>query len=528
MAEQTISWGELLFQHARNTPGKTAIIAPPHRISYQDLEKQVNRLCNWLLENELQKGDRLAVICDKSPQFIIAFLACLKTGIIFTPLNFRTPPAEMEFVLKLTTPKLLLADVEYLMEYYDVLESVFPIYNRLINSHMRSFGPRWIDVIDKSSDKEPAVSVSNDDVVYLNFTSGSTGSPKCALTTGANLYWNTRAAVETLGLTQDDVHFSMFPVYGHPHELLCRAIYLGGTMVLQDQLSPKTIARILSEHKVTLFMAVPSLIDMLVSVMEDEKSELDFSNLRMLEAGGMHSTDGLTARIRKTFKKYGTLFLPVWGSTETAGIALASLVEGERPMGSVGKPLKYYETKIVDEDGNECLPGEVGELVVRGPGVVKEYMNDSEETARAFWDGWYHTSDLMKCDENGFYYFVYRRQGMMKVAGMKVSPQEIDNVLSLHPKIKEAICVPAYDQLRGEIPKAIVVLKPNEHITPQTIKKYCREHLAEYKVPRAVEFWPYLPKTATGKIDHKKIKQMVLDGKRPMPKPKSPQPAGML
>ena len=484
-------------------------------MTYGELHRQVNKIANYLVSLGLKKGDRVAILCDKTPELVVISLACAITGFILTPLNFKMPPAELEKVWNLTTPSVLVAHLHHFVEYIDLLEPLIPAENRIILTHLRSFGPRWQDVLKCAPNDSPPLVADIEDVVYFNFTSGTTGISKIAMTTGANLYWNTRGSAETQDLTEADIHLSMFPTYGHPHELWCRAIFLGGTMLMIDHLSPKYIANVISDYKVTSFMAVPSLMEMLVSIIEEDGHEFDFSHLRYLEAGGMHSTDGFTQRIRKVFESKNVKFLPVWGSTETAGIALCSAVLGERKIGSVGKPVKYYETKIINEQQEECKPGEVGELLVKGPGVVSGYYNNPEETQKSFHQGWYRTGDLMKYDEDKNYYFVYRRQGMMKVAGMKVSPQEIDNVLSLHPQIKEAVCVPAFDRLRGEVPKAIVVIAPGTSLSPSDIKKFCRIHLADYKIPRIIEYWPYLPKTVTGKIDIKKIKQLSYDGKKP-------------
>ncbi len=503
------SWSEILYNHARNRPNQIAVYSSYYNLTYRELSQNANQVSNYLISKGLKKGDRIGILCDKTPEFVIISLACSISGFILTPLNYRIPHQEMEFVLQLTHPTFLFGQDEHWKAYLDILDKWFTSEQRVI---LDDSGNQWTEMLSQSSMDPPHLLAEPEDPVYLNFTSGTTGTPKAALTTGSVLYWNTRGSVETLEMDSEDILMSLFPVYGHPHELWCRPVYLGGAMVLLNQTSPRSVAKALSDYKVTVFMAVPSLMNMLVTLLEEDGDDFDFSHLRILEAGGMHSTEGLTRRIKDKFTVFNSQYVPVWGSTETAGIALCSKTEPPSPLGSVGLPVKYYEAKVVDEKGMNCAPDEIGELAVRGPGVISSYFQNEEENNHSFKEGWYHTGDLFKKDENGFFYFVYRRQGMMKVAGLKVSPQEIDNVLSLHPDIQEAICVPAYDPLRGEIPKALIVCKEGKNLSQQDIKKFCRSYLAEYKIPRQVEFWDFLPKTPTGKLDIRRIKEMVQAG----------------
>lgn len=505
-----------LAKNAATIPEKPAIIYHDTVITYSELEKLTNRLANCLLSEGIGKGDCVGLLLNKRPEALISFLAIVKIGAIVTPLNYKFTKYEMEYVLKLTTPKLIIANCEHLINYIDLIYSCLPKVKLLLvnTDQCEKFISKRVNVFSLENKKEnenysippklPAP-VTPDDVVYLNFTSGTTGLPKAAMTTQRNLFWNTRSSVEALDLTPDDIHLCLFPIYGHPHEIICRPLYLGGTLVLEDRLLPKYIAQSISKYRVTALMAAPVFIEMLI--LETENREYDLSSLTILEAGGMHTTDGLASRVSSYLP--GS-FLPVWGSTETTGIAIANRRNLYRPAGSVGKVCPYYEVKIVDENGKPCPPDEVGIMLVRGPAVVKGYFNSPEETKKMFTeDGWYKTEDLMKVDKEGYYYFQSRKSGMIKVAGMKVYPTEVENVLSLHPKIAYSVVLPYADKIRGEIPVAIVSLKAGEMVTEQEIRKFCREYLSDYKIPRIIKIWPELPKTASGKIDLKKIKELI-------------------
>jgi long-chain acyl-CoA synthetase len=292
----------------------------------------------------------------------------------------------------------------------------------------------------------------------------------------------------------------MFPVFGHPHELFARSLYLGGTIVLIDSISPKSITTAISEHKVTCMMAVASIYDTMVRL--PLSFSFDMSSLRIPESGGMYTPPSLVQKFKERFK---VPIIPVWGSTETSGIALATPVAGEQKPGSMGKPSFSYQVKVMGESGDELPPGEVGELAVKGPGVCSGYYNQPEETAIYMKEGWFLTGDMVRTDEEGYYYFASRKTGMMKVAGLKVFPTEIEDVLISHPKIEEVAVVKIQDSTHGEVPKAVIVLKEGLEMSKDEIRKYCEKKLSRYKIPRTVEFRSELPRTPGGKILYREL-----------------------
>lgn len=349
----------------------------------------------------------------------------------------------------------------------------------------------------------PAAPAGDGDVVYLNMTSGSTGAPKAALTTHANLYWNTVSSVEALELGPDDIHACMFPVFGHPHELFARPLYLGGTIVMIDGISPKSITAAIAEHGVTSLMAIASICQSLVHFHRSRSFKLP--SLRMAESGGMHASSRLVHEFRDCF---GVPMVPVWGSTETAGVALANSVDGTYRPGSMGRPAPHYEVRVVADHGGEAEADEVGEMAIRGPGVCPGYFRNSSETAVFMREGWFYTGDLVRRDADGYFFFAGRRNGMMKVAGLKVFPTEIEEILSRHPGIAEVAVVKAADPSHGEAPKAFVVPKDGSPLTLADIREYCRERMAAYKIPRHVELVKELPKSPGGKILYRKLSEM--------------------
>jgi long-chain acyl-CoA synthetase len=336
--------------------------------------------------------------------------------------------------------------------------------------------------------------------VYLNFTSGTTGVPKGAVTTHANIYWNTRASIESFHLTSEDIHLCMFPIFTHPHELFARPLSLGGTIVLTDNIYPKSIAKVISNHRVTCLMAISALYEALMRLYG--YAPFDLSSLRIAESGGMHTNPTLVQKFKESF---GIPISPVWGSTETTGISIATPIDRGYKAGSMGTSCPHYEVKIVGEDGEELPPDEIGEMVIRGPAVCSEYFNQPDETKRCMKDGWYFTGDLVKMDSDGYFFFMSRKAGMMKVGGMKVFPIEIEDVLMSHPQIAEAAVFKVQDQTHGEVPKALIVIKEGMELSTAEVRRYCEERLAKYKIPRIIEFTPQLPRNPGGKILYREL-----------------------
>lgn len=491
---------EMLTRAADLFPGKTALIYKESRLSYLDLSHQVHALANSLLDMGLRKGERVGLLLQKTPEAIISFLGSAAAGGVVFPVDYNQTLSEIQFILNLTSASVLIVAAEF-----QALLSKLRLpcsENKIIVVGQKSKKQYhvWDELMTQQSVSTPDVDIQPDDMVYLNFTSGTTGVPKGAMAAHANIYWNTVSSVEALGLTHEDVHICMFPVNGHPHELFARPLFLGGTIVLLDTISPKSTVSAISDHKVTCMMATASIYEALVRFRQSQS--FDLRSLRIPESGGMHVNPGLAQRFTDYFK---IPILPVWGSTETTGIALATPFEVKYKPGSMGKPCPYYEVKILGDDGNELPANHVGEMVVKGPGVCLEYFGNPEETEKYMKGGWFYTGDLAKRDEEGYFYFIGRKTGMIKVAGLKVFPTEIEDILSAHPKIAEAAVVKAVDRSHGEVPKAVIVLKDGVTISKHDVRKYCEERMSRHKVPRIIEFMVELPKSPGGKILYRNL-----------------------
>lgn len=491
---------EMLERNARLFPEKTAIIYGNSRISYRTFYERANTLANFLIAMGLKKGDRVGLVLQKAPEVLISFLGIAAAGGVVFPVDYNQTLDNIEHMLNLTNPTVMIVDRRFQDLFSRFKDHCSDEKTIMIGQKTTNQSRPWEEVFAQQSSNTPGVEIQDGDVVYLNFTSGTTGLPKGAITTHANIYWNTLSAVKSLGLTEKDIHLCLFPVFSHPHELFARSLYLGGTIVLIDSIYPKSIATAISEYRVTCMMAVASIYDNLARL--PLSSPFDLSSLRIPESGGMYTHSTLEQKFRERF---GVPIIPVWGSTETSGIALVTPVEGEHRPGSMGKPSLYYQVKVMGENGEELPPDEVGEMAVKGPGVCRRYYNQPEETETYMKDGWFLTGDMVKMDSEGYYYFASRKTGMMKMAGVKVFPLEIENVLLGHPKIEDVAVVKVQDRLHGEVPKAVIVVKNGLEISKDEIRKYCEERMSKYKIPRIIEFRGELPRTPGGKILYREL-----------------------
>jgi acyl-coenzyme A synthetase/AMP-(fatty) acid ligase/threonine dehydrogenase-like Zn-dependent dehydrogenase len=493
---------QMLEKQAREIPEQVAVISREGTLTYDRLNGVVNQMAGALLSQGLNPGDRVCFMLPRVPELVITFLAIAKARGVAVPLNFEDPGPLTQGLLRRLAPKFLVVHTSFLDLAVGALPPDSQTHLIVVGHPGAPPGHAWEQFLQGGSAANPGLPVTTAEVVYLNYTSGTTGKPKGALTTHSHIYWNTKAAVETLGLTREDVHLCLFAPFAHPHELFARPLYLGGAMVLVDSIRPRILAKNIMEHGVTCFMG---LVPFFIMLMDMARSRIfDLSSLRIPESGGMHTPVDLIREFEQTI---GVPILPVWGSTETTGIAIATSPGGKRAYGSVGQPCRSYEVKVVAEDGKELPPQEVGELVFRGPGVVSGYFESDANNQDAFRDGWYHSGDLARRDAEGNFYFIERKSGMLKVAGHRVFPLEIELTLLQHPAVKEAAIVGIKDPLRGEVPKAFVVLEESEKTDKKDLIQFCQANLAHYKVPKIIEYRDALPKIGSGKINKKSLRE---------------------
>jgi long-chain acyl-CoA synthetase len=501
--------GDVLRRAATLWPERPALHGEHRSWTWRELDDEVDRVACQLEAAGFAPGDAIAFLLVKRPEVAIGFLACARMGAIQVPVNHKLHPDQVhdQFVTAGVRGVFTEHAFDTLLHH---LLPILPDPRKIIyvDGKGRHGDGTWADN-EAFGGRRSTFPATADTPCYYNYTSGSTGRPKGAVTTSRNILVNAVATADGLGFAEDEVYLGMFSVFAHPHELFHRSILFGGAFVIIDTLSPRQVVDAINRFQVTWMMAVPSFYEMVLDYCNE--SSVCVPSLRVMEAGGAYVSPETLERMESAFN---TRFLPVWGCTEATGVALGMLAQGPRRPGSTGKPIATYDMRIVDEEGYDVAAGEAGELWIKGEAVVSSYVSMPEETAAAFQNGWYATSDLVRRDEDGFIYFTGRRSEMMKIGGIRVFPLEIEQVIALHPEVKDVVVVRAEERLRGEVPRAVIACHPGSTLTLRKIQAYCRDRMANYKVPRIVEFWSEIPKLPNGKVDKKAILARSVDPAR--------------
>lgn len=468
-----------------------------HSLTYGDLDRLGNRVAHhWREELGLEKGDRVAVLAENCLEYIVLFVAAQKSGCILVPLNYRLAPAEIGYLLDQAEPKVL------------ITESIFA--EKTAPHQLPDLAER-ISLAEFSHFCTPSthpgdtytcdVVLTADDPVFILFTSGSTGWPKGVLYTHGMLYWNSANTSMTLVVNGDSRTVTCMPPFHTAgwNVLLTPFFHHGGYTCLMKKFDAETVLDLLESEGATMFMGVPTMLRMMAEAPNFERADL--SQLWYILAGG----ESMPIPLIETWHAKGVAIRQGYGMTE-AGPNLTSLHHDDAisEVGSIGRPNFFVQTRIVDPAGQDCGPGEAGELLIKGPMVTPGYWRNPEATAKAIVEGWLHTGDRVKRTPGGYLYVVDRIKNMFISGGENVYPAEIERTLQGHPQVTEVAVIGVADAKWGEVGKAFVVVEGEEN--GAELRAYCQERLAKYKVPKHYEFMSALPKGATGKIDRQQLK----------------------
>ncbi|MEM3112712.1 MAG: long-chain-fatty-acid--CoA ligase [Candidatus Anstonellales archaeon] len=493
--------GQILTLVSNKFPERTAIIFEERRFTFQEFNERVNRLAQALIQKGFRKGDKVAVLLFNSNQFVETYFATAKIGGIFTPINFRFAPEEVRFLLNHSDARFFIFGEEFL----DIV--------RVIQSHLKKVeifigvgekrlkGAFHYETLLKNSKKEePLVKVSEKDFCQLMYTSGTTGQPKGVLLTHRNILWNLFNGIWGREEKEGEISLVIGPLY-HTAALnnhFTIRVALGGTSILIKNFEPTKILEIIQKERVTVISGAPAMYHLLLNA--PHLNQYDLSSITKCTTGSSILPEETKHRLMKVFPNIEGIY-DVYGCTEASpNIAILKAKDSLRKKESVGQPLPFLEVKIFDDQERELPRGEVGELVCRGPNVMKGYYKDREATQEVLKGGWLHTGDLARMDEEGFLYIVDRKKDMIISGGENIYPREIEEVLYRHPKIQEAAVIGIPDPLWGESVKAFVVLKKGEKMKEEEVIEYCKRHLASYKKPKKVEFVEALPRNPSGKV----------------------------
>lgn len=480
-------------------------------INNLEFNGRVNRLANALSSVGVTRGERVAALFPNTSEFLELLFAAGKTGAIMVPLNFRLSPAEMAFILEDSGTRAVFYSHDFAFQAAE-LKALATGVKRFVKVGDGNQGDTdYEELVSGSPDTEPVVEpeVTLDDPHFIMYTSGTTGRPKGAVLTHGNTQWNGVNAVLTYNLCSEDTNLVAAPLF-HIGALSAAAtptIYTGGKLVLTRYFVPDQVLEAIEKYRVTTMFGIPVMF-LLMSGSERFDST-DFSSIRIMIAGGAPCPVPLIEK----YLEHDVVFSQGYGLTETAPAVSALPTEDAlRKRGSAGKRLFHVRIAIFDDDDRELPTGETGEIVVKGPNIFKEYWKMPEETETALRNGWFHTGDMGRVDEEGYLWILDRKKDMIISGGENIYPAEVEDVLMGHPKVADAGVVGMRDQKWGEAPLALVVLAPGEELAAEELITWTKERLAGYKTPKKVIFVDELPRTPTGKILKKELRAKYVEG----------------
>jgi long-chain acyl-CoA synthetase len=520
---------DLLEEAAQKYPNSTCTIFKGARISYKEMSEITSRLAAGLADLGVKKGDRVGIFMPNTPQFVMAYFAILKLGAVVVATNPLYSPREIEHQandsgtevmlvmsnfytrIKQVQPKTKIRTI-VVTNLKETLPPMLSFLFGLLKEKKEGFrvqlaeGDVWMkDLVDRHKPEDlPKVEVGPDDIALFQYTGGTTGISKGAVALHRNLvanalqirYWMPNAVEgEEVVL----MAIPLFHVYGMVAGM-CNAIAQAASMVMiPNPRDMKDVLDSLQKYKATLYPGVPTMYNAINNHPEVLAGKYDLSSIKACISGSAP----LMLETKEKFEALtGGKLVEGYGLSETPTATHCNPLFGKNPPGSIGLPLPDMDCRIISlEDEVTVLPpGEIGELVVKGPNVMKGYHNMPTETENTLRDSWLYTGDIARADEEGYFYIVDRKKELIKPGGYQVWPREVEEVISAHPDVLEVGVAGVPDPYRGETVKAWVVPKPGAELSEEDIKDWCRERLAKFKVPTQVEFRDELPKTTVGKI----------------------------
>ncbi len=495
---------QIITESAKHFGDKTALIIDGQAFTYARLEALSNQVANSLSASGIASGDRVTLYGANAWEWVVSYYGALKTGAVINPINVMLTPEEVEYVINDCGAKAIIASKEKGLpltglETRSSLETLI-LYGDNIPAGASDF-EQWIQGASEEF-VEPAIDTNS--LSTICYTSGTTGKPKGAMLSHKAVVTNFTMSALMHGRSANDVMVNALPcphVYGYGIMNAC--FHKGGTLVLHSSFDPEQILASMENHQATHFDGVPTMYMYLLE--SPTLGQRDLSSLRLCTVGGQAMPLAKMAQIEEEFQ---CPLVELWGMTELAGLGSTFAWNGDYRHGSIGVPIPYTQAKIMDTENpdTEMPTGKPGELVIRGPIVMQGYFGNeaaTRETLSA--DGWMRTGDVARIDADGYIVIVDRIKDMILTAGFNIYPAELENTIASHPDVAMVAVGPIPDELKGELAKAYIVLKQGASPSAEEILSFSREHLAAYKVPRAVQFVDELPKTSSGKVMRREL-----------------------
>lgn len=492
---------------AQKFPDKEAVWYKNQGMTYEEINSRANKVGNFLKDNGIRRGDRVAILCENSFDYIINYYAILKIGAITVAINTETKTDGLIYLLNDSGSSAIISQSKFSRFLAPAIHKTPYLKNVIIDqqdlSKFEEIGhchqTRLSDIYKNGKKKQPNVRSIDIDLASIVYTSGSTGKPKGVMLTHQNIVANTNSIVSYLHLTSEDRIMVVLPFYYiYGKSLLNTHFFVGGSVVIDNRFAfPNVILETMKNTEVTGFSGVPSTYMILLN--KSAIRNYQFDSLRYITQAGGAMAASVQKEVAKTFTP-AKLYI-MYGATEaSARLSYLDPKDLTNKWGSIGKAIPNVDLFVADENGNELPPNTEGQIVARGSNIMQGYWNDIEETNKVLREGLYFTGDLGKMDDDGFLYVVGRKKDMIKVGGERVSAKSIEEVLLEMNQVHEVAVIGIEDEILGEAIKAFIVPKNGGELESQEIIKFCKKRLPQYKVPQYIEIINSLPKNSSGKI----------------------------
>jgi len=503
---------DILSKRAVLTPDREALydLHTGKRYTFADLNERANRAANFLREKyDVQKGDRVSILAQNCLPFVDLLFGLGKIGAIFAPLNWRLTARELIYIVNDLQPKVLICGPEY-TSVLDEMRSNINVESFISLEGAKLTGAEpYESLLEQASGSEPELpSLDADDDYCILYTSGTTGKPKGAVLPHRQVLWNAINTVISWGLSEQDISPILTPMFhsGGLFVFLVPLFYAGGRIVLARSFDPEESLKVIMDEKCTVILGVPTLFQLWMNSPVFDKA--DFSHVHFFISGGAPCPPKL---IKAWHSAKGVTMRQGYGLTEV-GVNCFSMTDEDalRKAGSVGKPIFHSQMRLVDTDGNDVPQGETGELIIAGPHVCAGYWRNPEATSEALQNGWFHTGDMARQDNEGYFYIAGRYKDMIISGGENIYAAEVEAVFREHEAVADAALIGQPDEKWGEVGLMAVLLKPGQAVTGEDLKEFCGERLARYKIPKRVEFVDELPYSPYGKVIKAELRKMLI------------------
>jgi len=495
-----------IFDKPLNLGGaRCAVLQDDLSLTFHELDDNCNRIANGLFALGISKGDRVALMFDNDYRFLECLLGTMRTGAVAVPLNIKANDESLTYIIDDSDATVLIASPNMSRRAQNLVRQLPKLKFLISDEGECKDNLRYNEFFKSQSQNFPRIKISQNDICMQPYTSGSTGRPKGVVLSHGGQIWNTDVMCKAIHVDERERALVCVPLF-HKNAMICAVkpfLFAGGSLVILNGFDPRAVIHAIEKYQITYMTGVPAMYKLILAETELLEKH-DVSSLLYAVCSSSEVPEELLVEFNK---KFSATIAEMYGLTEGGPIPLVNTRWGYKKRGSCGRAFPGCDVKLLTEDGKvEAKINETGELVTRNPGVAKAYWNRPKETAEKLRDGWLYTGDLFRCDADGFYYFVGRKDDMINVAGENVYPKEIEDILMSHPSVRDVCVVSMQHEIKGEVPVAFVVLKKAGAVSEEDLKAFYLSIGSAFSHPRKIYFLNELPLSGTGKLDRNTLR----------------------